>query len=129
MCFYDCDDGYTEFCTEKDIKVRTEHRCEACLQAIPPGQYAHHRKGKFEGEFFSIYVCQPCRIAELSIVARELKEGCPWHTAWCPIDELVDYLNELDEPLEMLQGTPQQCYQQVIDIEKAMRDSRKAVPA
>lgn len=50
-----------EFYTCKDIKkTRKEHKCVACSKIISKGTSAYHQCGKFDGEFYSYYLCPTC---------------------------------------------------------------------
>jgi len=93
MCF-DYDD-YPELHSASNVKCRKEHRCTGCRRKIRKGETAEHNTGKFDGSFYSYYVCDGCQRMILAIAAKEIQEGCPWSTAWCAVDDLREYLSEL----------------------------------
>jgi hypothetical protein len=112
MCFeYD---EYVQFGgTRRVRKTRKRHRCNGCLKGIPTGSTCTNNTGLFDGHWFSEYVCDDCQRLLLSIVAEELREGCPWHTAWCATEEMQEYSRDRHEPVPLLQGTLEECREEV----------------
>lgn len=94
MCF-EYDDP--EMHNTSSVKCRKEHRCRGCSRMIRKGETAEHNTGKFDGSWYSYYVCDGCQRMILAIAAKEIQEGCPWSTAWCSVDDLRDYLGDLRE--------------------------------
>lgn len=111
MCFdYD---GYNEFGHSRFVTTRKPHRCgvDECHETIPAGSRVLYSCGKYERDFFSYYTCEQCQREIYSIVAREIKEGCHWNVAWCPLPELKEYLRDAasyGRPVEILAGTLEQ---------------------
>jgi len=110
MCFdYD---GYAEFAQESYPITRKPHRCEACRAVIPAGEMAKHTAGKFDGAFFSNYLCNVCAQLELIIVRSELEEDCRWSEAWPPWNDMINYAEEAhmiwyDEEAAAWKGKPE----------------------
>lgn len=77
-----------EFWNETRPIARSEHRCEACYQAIEPGVQYAKMAGKSDGDFFAVKQHIECRAAECALaVLKDLHGG----EDWC-------HLNDLDEP-------------------------------
>lgn len=62
----------------------------------------------------------------LSIAAEELRRDCAWHTAWCPFEELREYVAELSDPVPMLTGTPEEALAEVNRIHTELVEARRA---
>lgn len=114
MCF-DYDD-YAEMYNEKQVVCRKPHRCGGCGKTIEKGQAAKHCTGKFDGDFFSVYECEPCQRMLLSIAAEEIEHGCRWSEAWCALDYLSSYVAERGEPVKQLTGTIEECWKYVNEL-------------
>lgn len=80
----------------------------------------------FDGHWSNWYECEGCRRMILSIAAEEIQHGCRWSEAWCSIDDLQDYLRNRSEPVKLLQGTLEECWQQV---NAALEQRQKPVPS
>lgn len=52
-----------EFCDSRVVKARKEHKCSECGGTIAAGETYRSVAYKFEGEFGSDKVCDPCREA------------------------------------------------------------------
>jgi len=106
--------------SEKPVKCRKPHVCAGCSRVIQPGESALNSTGRFDGSWYSEYACENCERAVLSIVIRELAEGCRWDEAWCAWSDLAQTLH--DGPLDaMLAGTIEQCREQVEQAHAAKR--------
>lgn len=114
MCFNN-DDGYCEMYELRYVKCRKPHKCGGCNRIIPKGEQTTCETWLWEGDWFATYSCDDCRRMILSIADLEISEGCRWHEAWCPLDELQQYLHDRHEPVPLLQGTLDECRQQVSD--------------
>ena len=42
------------------IKIRKEHKCDACRRVITKGSKAFRQQGKCDGEFYKYYLCLTC---------------------------------------------------------------------
>ncbi len=118
MCF-EYDEGSQFYNTHRVRKTRKDHRCNGCHKVIPKGASCTNNTGLFERHWFSEYVCDDCQRLLLSIAAEELRDGCPWHTAWCATEELQEYSMNRHEPVPLLQGTLEECREQVNRIHAA----------
>lgn len=49
------------FMTERTVKIRKARKCDGCLEDHPIGSEMIKNVGVFEGDFFSNYICPPCR--------------------------------------------------------------------
>lgn len=126
MCFHS--DDYAECYTESTVKTRKPHICEGCHKTFPAGSQMLHMTGIFDGAWFSVYACNACQMLRLSIAAEELRHDCPWHTAWCPWEELLEYLTDRFEPLPMLTGTPEEAMAEVNRLHmELLEEKRKAL--
>jgi hypothetical protein len=94
MCFYY--DEQPKLAEARQVKCRKDHPCEGCCKTIKKGQRAEHNTGLFDGSWYSYYVCDRCQRVIMGIAAKELLDGCPWHTAWCSPCDLYEYVNELE---------------------------------
>jgi len=127
MCFYY--DDYAELYAETSVTVRKRHRCSGCLKAIEPGQPAKLATGKFDGAFFRSYQCESCQRMILSIAAEEIQHGCSWSEAWCAPDDLREYLADRSEPVQLLEGTLEECMSQVNALWTAACEERRQLIA
>lgn len=94
MCF---DTGeYVEFSESCVRKARKPHQCDECYQTINRGEHYRYESGKFEGSFYTSYLCRTCCYEIARIVAHELDEGCRWYEAWPPLGEVRDYLSDTE---------------------------------
>lgn len=98
MCFDHYDDEYAEFYGERYVMCRKPHRCEECGRAIPSGELAMNRSGKFDGDMFSLYVCGACELTRYQIHLHEIEEGCKGDETWCPNGELLQYCHDTSFP-------------------------------
>lgn len=48
------------FQSEKVVKTRKEHRCFTCLDKIPKNSDMLFISGKFDGQMYSMYLCECC---------------------------------------------------------------------
>lgn len=111
MCFeYD---DYPEMYNARQVVVRKPHRCEGCGKIIQPGQPAKLATGKFDGSFFREYQCEPCQRMIYSIAAEEIRHGCSYSQAWCAPFDLREYLADRAKPVELLEGTLEECFAMV----------------
>jgi hypothetical protein len=46
---------------DKTVKTRKEHRCSGCYKVFPKGRKLHYQSGVCDGDFYSVYICNPCR--------------------------------------------------------------------
>lgn len=95
MCFYYDDQATIQ--EIREVKCRKDHPCEGCLRTIRKGERAEHNSWLFDGHWYSYYVCDRCQRVIMGIAARELLDGCPWHTAWCSPCDLAEYMREHEE--------------------------------
>jgi hypothetical protein len=100
MCFDN--DDHAEMYEESIVNVRKPHRCEGCSRLIQKGEQATFGKGRFDGAFFSLYVCFDCMRMVFSIASEEIQHGCHWNESWCNPGDLRDYLADRDEPPKVL---------------------------
>lgn len=42
------------------VITRKEHKCEGCFDKIPAGSKVEYFKGRFDGDWYSYYLCDPC---------------------------------------------------------------------
>jgi hypothetical protein len=124
MCF-DNDDR-AEMYELKRVRVRKPHRCDGCGKTIERGEHATHHTGLFDGAWFSDYECDDCRRLTLSIAVEELRHRCSWSDAWCPLSELRSYVADRSEPVKLLEGTLEECRQQV---DAAWDERQKPIPS
>lgn len=94
MCF-EYDDSASIF-EQSVVKCRKPHRCEGCRRVILKGEPAACCSGLFDHIWFRYYVCYRCQRLICAIAAKELNEGCPWHTAWIAPQDLSEYVGEID---------------------------------
>lgn len=114
MCFeYD---GYPEFHNAHTVKCRKPHKCAGCRKVIPKGESAEYTSGKYDGDFYAYYTCENCQRLILSIAAEEIRHGCHWDESWCSVDDIQDYISQRREPLPVLDGTVEECRQQVCEL-------------
>lgn len=66
-----------------------------------------------------MYECERCRRLILSIAAEEIEHGCRWNEAWCQASELAEYVRDRSEPVKLLEGTLDECWQHVNELWKA----------
>lgn len=111
MCF-DNDDT-ADIYDQTDVKTRKPHCCAGCHKIIPAGSQMSYTRCLFDGHWSNWYECEDCRRMILSIAAEEIQHGCRWSEAWCQIDDLQPYLADRSEPMKLLQGTLEECWQQV----------------
>lgn len=125
MCF---DFDYVpEFHNSRIVKTRKEHQCDCCFKRIPVGIKVEYNAGKMEGDFYSYYVCDECKRKQLSIAAEEIRHGCSWNEAWCPLEEIHDYLCNAEVP--MMEGTLDECLQQLNALWKETIEARRSALA
>ena len=111
MCF-DNDDT-ADIYDQTYVKTRKPHRCAGCRKIIPAGSRMSYSRCLFDGHWSNWYECEDCRRMILSIAAEEIQHGCRWSEAWCSIDDLRQYLADRSEPVKLLQGTLEECWQKV----------------
>lgn len=118
MCFdyYE----YAEFGDEKQVRCRKPHRCSGCRRTIEAGELAKVCTGKFDGDFFRDYVCEGCQRLTYSIAADEIRRGCHWAHAWIALEELAEYLEQVQD-IKLLHGSLAECDQQVMELWRAAR--------
>ena len=93
MCFeYD---GKNDIKETRVVKTRKPHKCDGCKQTIPARSTAICNSGLFDHSWFRYYVCDRCTRLQYAIAEKEIKSGCPWHTAWISADDLREYISEL----------------------------------
>lgn len=100
MCFET--HGCSEFHEEHHVKTRKLHKCIGCNKLYPAKTQMLCVNGKFDGNFYSYYVCQSCERLRLSIAVEEITHGCGWNEAWCPYEELQSYIENRVEPVKVL---------------------------
>ena len=89
MCF-DYDD-FSEFHNESLVRSRKQHPCEGCGSGCQAGHLAQYCTGKYDGNFYSYYICGACMLTIFRIHLHELEEGCSWHESWIRPYDLADY--------------------------------------
>ena len=73
-----CDDADpAEFCTSRIVKAKQSHTCSECGGQIHAGETYRLVVYKFEGEFGSDKVCDPCR-ETAGAFEYSLVGGCLW---------------------------------------------------
>ena len=116
MCFYY--DEMPVMTNSKSVKTRKVHRCEGCNQIIPKGSIVNNYTGLFDHAWYSSYICEDCQRKIYSIAAEELEHGCSWNESWCSPSDLREYLSERSKPLNILNGSLEDCYQYVNSLYK-----------
>lgn len=80
-----------EFFSERTVKGRKAHRCDACGQMIAQGEPGRYMAGKWEGDFWTSRNHLECRAAEIALNnLHGLSGGDEWL-----------FLNDLDEVDDM----------------------------
>ena len=82
-------------------RTRTQHKCDGCRRVIAKGSSAFHQWGKYDGEFYSYYLCSIC---------YELAKNFPqfiiddWE-GFVDVDTLYAYMSEYncETPEELLE--------------------------
>ncbi len=90
MCF-DYDE-YAEVYCEEVRKARKAHRCRGCGKIIEQGTLYIYGSGVCDGSGFSEKSCGVCRVHQKRIEAIENDHGCRGDSAWCPLDDLGQWL-------------------------------------
>lgn len=127
MCF-EYDDSSDIF-EQSVVKCRKPHKCDGCWRVIRKGEPATCCSGLFDRSWFRYYVCNRCQRLIYAIAAKELRDGCPWHTAWISPQELREYLGELkvcmDDDIELMGlDTLDDCMRYVNDLYETIRSTQ-----
>lgn len=69
----------SDFAEWKKVNTRKPHVCNGCFVEIPVGSTVTYGSGKFEGDMFSVHLCDECH-AYLEHNSDVMLEG------WCPGD-------------------------------------------
>ncbi len=90
MCFVY--DDHVDVYREEIRKARKQHTCEGCGKAIPAETLYVYGSGVFDKRGFSSKICGVCRVHQKRIEAIENDHGCYRNSAWCPLEELGQWL-------------------------------------
>ena len=72
-------------------KTRKAHQCEGCLTPVPAGATMTQAVGRFEGNFYSVYLCAPC-----AAILRDPRFSELWVEGWAS-GEIGELRAELEE--------------------------------
>ena len=82
------------FSNERKIaKTRKKHQCFGCNKAFRAGSWMWYQSGVWDGEFYSNYMCGPCR-NELSLgdYADGFSGGDLWESRYQRAKDYINYV-------------------------------------
>lgn len=77
-------DDLPEFCDERILHARKQHKCDECGRQIAPGEKYHRASGKWADGFCTYRTCEHCAVAQ-----RWLADNCDGY-AYQMIEEDIE---------------------------------------
>ena len=90
-----------DFCTDKIVKAKKDHKCSLCGQKIQAGESYRRYSGKYEGDFFDCCYHDSCYhlIGKFCRIEGEDEYSEDWVQEWIMLKVCWDCPNE-EECLE-----------------------------